>query len=327
MLRGPSTAPKRQRLWIATSAIAVLAIAPALFAQAGKKAPPPAPAASPPAGTLDRIRTTGTLKLGFRTDARPLSFQDQSGKAAGYSVEVCQAVAEAVKTELSLPALKVEWVPVTVDSRLSAVKEGQVDLLCGASTETLERRKNVAFSTPIFPGGVAALIRSDAPKQLRNILSGKSQTYTPVWRAVALNILREQVFVTVAGTTAEDAVKRRAKELQVDSRMLPPVASYDEGVQDVVDRKANAFFAERAILIDAVRRNPSGKSLTILDRQFTYEPLALALARGDDDFRLMVDRGLSKLYASTAFLGIYKKWFGEPDETTATFFRWNILPE
>src|SRR5262245_17465209 len=193
----PSTAPKRRRLWIATSAIAVLAIAPALFAQAGKKAPAPAPAASPPAGALDRVRATGTLKLGYRADARPLSFQE-SGKAAGYSVELCQVVADAVKSELSLPALKVDWVPVTVDSRLSAVKEGQVDLLCGASTATLERRKNVAFSTPIFPGGVAALIRSDAPKQLRNILSGKSQTYTPVWRAVALNILREQVFVTVA---------------------------------------------------------------------------------------------------------------------------------
>jgi ABC-type amino acid transport substrate-binding protein len=327
MLRGSSTAPKRQRLCIATSAIAVLALAPALFAQAGKKAPPPAPAASSTAGTLDRVKASGTLKLGFRSDARPLSFQGQDGKAAGYSVDLCQNVVEAVKSELSLPALKVDWVPVTVDSRLSAVKDGQVDLLCGATTATLERRKNVAFSSPIFPGGVAALIRSDAPKQLRNILAGKAQEYTPVWRAVALNILREQVFVTVAGTTAEQAVQRRAKELQVDSRMLPPVASYDEGVQAVVDRKANAFFAERAILIDAVRRNPSGKNLTIVDRQFTYEPLALALARGDEDFRLLVDRALSKLYASTEFWGTYKKWFGEPDEATITFYRWNTLAE
>jgi len=327
MLHGSSTAPKRQRLCIATSAIAVLALAPALFAQAGKKAPPPAPALASPAGTLDRVKASGTLKLGFRTDARPLSFQGQDGKAAGYSVDLCQNVVEAVKSELSLPALKLDWVPVTVDSRLSAVKEGQVDLLCGAATVTAERRKNVAFSLPIFPGGVAALVRKDAPAQLKNILAGKAQTYTPVWRAVALNILREQVFVTVAGTTAEQAVQRRAKELQVDSRMLPPVASYDEGVQAVVDRKANAFFAERAILIDAVRRNPSGKNLTIVDRQFTYEPLALALARGDEDFRLLVDRALSKLYASTEFWGTYKKWFGEPDEATITFYRWNTLPE
>jgi ABC-type amino acid transport substrate-binding protein len=300
-------------------------MAPAAFGQAGKK--PAAPAASPPAGTLDRIRTTGTLKLGFRTDARPLSFQDQAGKAAGYSVEVCQVVAEAVKSELSLPALKVDWVPVTVDSRLSAVKEGQVDLLCGAATVTLERRKNAAFSIPIFPGGVAALVRSDAPPRLKNILEGKAQTYTPVWRAVALNVLREQVFVTVAGTTAEQAVQRRAKELQVDSRMLPPVQGYDEGVQAVVGRKANAFFAERALLIDAVRRNSSAKHLTILDRQFTNEPLALALARGDENFRLLVDRSLSKLYTSEGFWSTYKKWFGEPNESTITFFRWNTLPE
>jgi ABC-type amino acid transport substrate-binding protein len=109
--------------------------------------------------------------------------------------------------------------------------------------------------------------------------------------------------------------------------MLPPVASYDEGVQAVVDRKANAFFGERAILIDAVKRNPSARSLIILDRQFTYEPLALALSRGDEDFRLAVDRALSKLYASPAFWDTYKKWFGEADEATMTFYRWNTLPE
>ena len=40
--------------------------------------------------------------------------------------------------------------------------------------------------------------------------------------------------------------------------------------------------------------------LVILDRLFTNEPAALALARGDEDFRLLVDRSLSQFYASSA---------------------------
>ena len=46
--------------------------------------------------------------------------------------------------------------------RFDAIKLAQVDLLCGADTVTLARRADVAFSIPIFPGGIGALTRADA---------------------------------------------------------------------------------------------------------------------------------------------------------------------
>jgi ABC-type amino acid transport substrate-binding protein len=325
MLRVASTASGRQRVWMAAGAIALLVAAPSAFAQAGKKKTP-APPASPPATTLERVRASGTLKLGYRTDAQPFSFQDQAGKPAGYSVDLCQALSESVKSELNLPALKVEWVPVAVDNQLTVVQQHQVDALCGAVSVTLERRKQVDFSAPIFPGGVGVLVRSDASARLRDILAGHAKDYRPLWRAVALNILREQIFATVAGTTAEQWVKRRSKELEVNSK-LSPVPDYKTGIQAVLDRKVNAFFAERSILLDAVRQHPSSGKLTVIDRLFTFEPLALAIGRGDDDFRLVVDRTLSRFYAAPGFADMYTKWFGKPDEAAITFFRWNALPE
>ena len=51
-------------------------------------------------GTLDRVRETGKLVLGYRVDARPFSYQDASGKAIGYSVALCEKVAAEVKAEL-----------------------------------------------------------------------------------------------------------------------------------------------------------------------------------------------------------------------------------
>jgi ABC-type amino acid transport substrate-binding protein len=312
-------------LAFAIGVILALAMAPAAFGQAAKKKTA-APATSPPASTLERIRATGTLKLGYRTDARPFSFEQSAGTPAGYSVELCQALPEAVKGELSLSALKVEWVPVAVDERVSAVQDHQVDVLCGAMSVTLGRRKQVDFSTPIFPGGVGVVVRKDAPRQLRNILSGHAKDYTPTWRAVALNIIREQIFATIPGTTAEQWLKVRGKELDVQVRVTP-VTNYDEGIKAVLDRKANAFFAERAILLDAVRANPTYEDLIVIDRQFTYERLGLPMARGDDDFRLLVDRTLSHVYRSEGFPSTYTKWFGKPDSTANFFFQWNALPD
>jgi len=323
MLQLTARVPGRPLGWIAVGAIALLATAPAVWGQTGKKTP--ATAEKPAGGTLDRIKTAGSLKLGYRTDARPFSFEE-AGKPTGYSVDLCQALGESVKRQLGRTDLKVEWVPITADNQLTAVARHDVDVVCAAVTVTLKRREQVDFSTPIFPGGVGAVVRSDSPKRLRNILNGEAQEYTPTWRAVALNILREQVFSAVPGTTAEAWVKQKGQEFDVQF-ILAPVQSYEAGIQAVLAGKAGAFFAERAILLDAVRRHPKTDDLLVLDRQYTYERLALPIGRGDDDFRLLVDRSLSQQYESTGYEGTYTKWFGKPNEKSEVFFRWNALPE
>jgi len=48
-----------------------------------------------------------------------------------------------------------------------------------------------------------------------------------------------------------------------------------------------------------------------------------ALARDDDDFRLLVDRALSQLYPTNGFRDLYKKWIGDFDQATQTFFLWS----
>ena len=51
-----------------------------------------------------------------------------------------------------------------------------------------------------------------------------------------------------------------------------------------------------------------------------------ALGR-DDEFRLLVDGAISQVYRSGEIEKLYVKYFGEPDESALTFFRWNTLPE
>ena len=318
--RVASRASAWQRFWMASGAIAWLVTPAAGVAQA-KKAAAPAPTRA--TTTLERVRSSGTLKLGYRTDAAPFSYQDQ-GKPAGYSVDLCQGLADLVKSETSLPALNVQWVPVTMANQFQAVEQHDIDVMCGSASVTLARRKQVDFSTPIFPGGVGAVVRSNASRQLRNILMGQAQEYRPTWRAVALNIVREQTFAMMPGTTGEQWLRQRSEELQVQAQHVP-VTSYEAGIKAVLDGKASAFFAERAALLNAVSRNPD--DLSVIDRQFTYEPLALAVARGDDDFRLLVDRSVSRFFNAPGFGATYTKWFGKPDETAKNFFRWNAVPE
>lgn len=81
------------------------------------------------------------------------------------------------------------------------------------------------------------------------------------------------------------------------------------------------------MLLDAAARSAEPAKLMVLDRRFTQEPLALALGRGDEDFRLFVDRALSKLYRSLELSAIYAKWFRTPDANALTFYQWMAVPE
>lgn len=311
-----SNSPRRYRVRTSTLGLVVLATG---FLSLANAAPVVA------AGTLDRIRQAGKIELGYRDDARPFSYKDESGKAAGYSVALCEKIADDVKTELGLPSLTVDWVPVTLADRFQAVQQGKIDLLCGADTATLTRRKDVSFSIPVFPSGIGAILRSDAPVQLREVLAGRPAS-GPIWRGSPARILEKKTFSAVADTTSASWLAERIDKWKIDATVVP-VDSYQAGIQKVLDRGADVFFGDRPILYDAAEGSPSAANLTVLDRLFTYEPLALALARDDEDFRLAVDRSLSRLFKSGQFKDVYVKWFGEPDDSAAIFFGLSALPE
>jgi ABC-type amino acid transport substrate-binding protein len=276
------------------------------------------------AGTLDAVKKSGKLTLGYRTDARPFSFKDESGNAAGYSVALCNKVADQLKAELNLPALALNWVPVALEDRFRNLADGKVDLLCGADTVTLARRKEVAFSIPVYLGGVGALLRSDAPFSLTKALSERPGPSGPLWRGTPTEqLLTEQTFTVVSGTTSEKILADRIGKFQLKAKVVP-VKDYAAGVQAVFERKANVFFGDRPILLEAAK---SRGELAVMARRFTDEQLALALRRGDEDFRLTVDQTLSRLYGTPEFRAEYTKWFGEPDERAAAFFRSVALPD
>jgi putrescine:ornithine antiporter len=316
---GKSSANRSPALRLAF-ALLLVALAPGGWAQPLQAAAPAAALQPATAGTLERVRARGTLLLGYYTDAQPMSYREPSGNAAGYAVMLCQKVADEVKTALGLPQLAVAWVPLTPDTGMQQVQQGKIDLLCGADATSLANREKVSFSLPVFPGGISALLRADAPKALQNVLEERPEPYRPIWRASPFSPIQHKTLSVVAGTPAVEWGKARASKLRLVSK-LDTVDSYGAGVAKVVNGDSDVLFGDRAVLLAQARRSPDARKLRVLTRHFTYEPQALALARNDDDFRLVVDRALSRFYASPKFGDAYKAMFGPADADTVEYFR------
>ncbi|MBX4958301.1 amino acid ABC transporter substrate-binding protein [Rhizobium lentis] len=279
------------------------------------------------AQTLDRIKAGSALKLGYDPDARPFSFNGEQGRPDGYAVALCNKIADSLRAQLNLPKLDVEWVSLSGDAKMQAIGSSTADLVCAAEPVTLTRRQQVSFSIPIFPSGTGALLSTSSPLALREVLQYGEPSSRPLWRgSPARTILEHKTFSSIAGTTSEGWLSDRIKTFQL-AATAAPVDNYQQGIERVMDGSSAVLFGDMPILMDAAARSDNSGNLIVLQRHFTYEALALELARGDEDFRLAVDRALSQTYAGPDFRTFFTTWFGPPDEATVTFFRQTALPE
>src|SRR5262245_63069696 len=105
---------------------------------------------APANSRLKTIASTKTVNIAYRRDARPFSFVNDNNEPIGFSIDLCKLVANSIGRQLGVGDLKIAWVPVTLQTRFSAVASGQADMECGSSTATLGRMKEVDFSNYFF---------------------------------------------------------------------------------------------------------------------------------------------------------------------------------
>lgn len=306
------------------SGVAGVAVAAVAIAFLSASLPQSAEAAGP-AGTLERIKASGKLKLGYSTETRPFTYQGESGPA-GFAIDLCMAIAGAAKAAPGMEGLVVEFVPLAHDQGPQAVAQGKVDISCTPTVPNLASRRQVSYSIPVFASGVGVVVRKNASSRLKDILSGRTPPSGPTWRANADRLLRESRFSVIEGTRSQRVFEQRMRELKLIPE-VSTVSDVDSGIQSVLDGRSNAFFVNRAILLDAVKRNAGADHLQVLDRLFTNDTVAFAIPRGDEDFRLLVDGALSRLFLSNRIGDVYGNWFGELSEGALSFFRVVSLPD
>jgi len=270
-------------------------------------------------GTLDRIRDSGHIRFAYLPHAKPFT-SSGSGGAEGYSAELCQRIADQVKSSLGLAQLTVDWVEVNAQNVFSTVSGGNADVLCTPSNATLERRKSLSYSLPVFAAGVRAVVRSDAPMALRDVLEAQPAQRN-VWRgSPALNLIEKTRFAAVTNTSSERWLTSKVKGFKLNTT-TKSVPDYASGIQALMNRDVDVFLAERDVVLAAMDPKTQS-SLLVLKRQITNEPLCLALPRDDEDFRLQVDTALTAAYNAPEFSSMYVKYFGKLDDATRNFFAW-----
>ena len=238
---------------------------------------------------LKSIIANKTIRIAYRTDATPFSFKNDKGEPAGFSLELCGLVTKSIGQQFGVPDIKIEWVPVTVQTRFSAISSGKADLECGSSTITLGRMKEVDFSNVTFVESTGVLVTRAANFHSFIDMAG---------RKVAV----------VAGTTNETAVNDQSRAHNLNLTVVT-VKDRDEAIAALESGKVDGYAGDKLLLVGTQAQHP--EALALLPDDLSIETYAIALPRGDWALRLAVNTGLAPIFRGGAIFEGFKRWFGQ----------------
>lgn len=259
-------------------------------------------AASP---TLKKIRDTGVIKIGYRQVA-PISY-DVSGKAAGLAVEICSEATEEIKNFLDMKAIKVEYYQITSVQRMPFLQEGQIDLECGLTTNTAERRNTTAFSVPYFVTGTKMLVQKANSAKFRSV-----------------NDLAGSQVATVKSTTAVKTIEKLNKQRLLNIKNVQ-FENYETAIESVIKGQTKAMILDEIILEDLKNKSSNPSALATTGDFISMEPLAVMM-RKEKPLTDLVNKRIVELMQSGKFETIYQKWFKRPVAPDGINYNIDISP-
>jgi glutamate/aspartate transport system substrate-binding protein len=241
-------------------------------------------------GTLKKIKESGAITIGYRDSSIPFSYLDDNQKPIGFAIDICRKIVDAVKDELKLDKLAVEFNPVTSSTRIPLLANGTIDLECGSTTNNPDRLKQVAFTNTHFLTATRFV-----SKKSSNIHS--------------IDDLKGKTVVSSAGTTniKQLTEANAARNLNLT---IVPAKEHAESFLMVETDRAVAAVLDDVLLASFVAGSKDPDAYVISKDAFSKaEPYGIMLRKDDPAFKKVADAATAALYTSGEGQKLYDKWF------------------
>jgi glutamate/aspartate transport system substrate-binding protein len=250
------------------------------------------PAFAQDAGTLKKIKDSGSATMGVRESSGGLSFTLGDGKFAGFHVELCQRVFADVQKQLGMAKLDIKYQPVTSQNRIPLMQNGTIDIECGSTTNNAARQKDVAFAVTTYVEEVRIVVKANSGITSIAQLNGKN-------------------VATTTGTTSVQLLRKHERGAGVDFKEVFGKDHADSFLL-LESGRADAFVMDSQILAGAIAKSKNPAEFKIAGEVLAVEPIAIMVRKDDPAFKKAVDDSLTKMMKSGEIAKIYDKWFMQP---------------
>ncbi|MBP6018595.1 MAG: amino acid ABC transporter substrate-binding protein [Burkholderiaceae bacterium] len=249
-------------------------------------------AAQQDSGTLEKIKSSGEIVLGYRETAVPFSFLDSQHQPAGFALDLCMEIVDQIKGKLGMQDLKIEYQPVTASNRIPLLGNGSIDLECGSTTNTAERRKVVDFLFTTYVTGTKVIARVDSGFKSLEDMKGK------------------KIAVTI-GTNNIKAVQRTSNDDKLNFELVYG-KDHAENFLLLKNGRVDGFSTDDILLSSLRAESGDPDAYAFVGSFLSTEPYAIMIRKSDPEFKQFADQVLTDTFKSGKFSEIYDKWFTRP---------------
>jgi L-cystine transport system substrate-binding protein len=230
------------------------------------------------AGSLDDVKSRGTIQIGLEGTYPPFNFVDEKGKLTGFEVDFAEAVAAKL-------GVKPNFQPGKWDGLLAALDVKRIDAVINQVTITPEREQKYAFSQPYTVSGIQIIVAS-----------GTSNIAKPA------DLAGKRVGV-VLGTSYEKWLR--------ENMPTADIRTYDDDAtrnQDLLVGRIDAILNDRLIVANLLKQY-NGR-LVAAGEPFATQKQGVAVRKDSGDLATAIDGAISALRADGTLKTISEKWFG-----------------
>ncbi len=228
--------------------------------------------------TLNKIVQRGELRIGLDPGYMPFEMKDKKGNIIGFDVDLARAMAKGMGVKLKI-------VPTAFDGVIGGLVADKFDLIISAITITQKRNLKINFSNPYMSIGQTLLVAN----------KHKGKTWQEIDKKGA-------VITTKLGVTGEIVAKKLFKNAKIKT-----FDTEGDATQEVLNGKADAFIYDKPYNLLFMAKK--GGKISHLEKDLSYEPLGIALKKGDPDFLNWINNFLYQIKNDGQYEKMYNKWF------------------
>lgn len=251
------------------------------------------PFAAQAGGTLDRVMSSKILTMSSDPAYPPQSFLNDKNEMAGFDVDVGREIAKRMGAELKI--ITPAWEIITAGNW-----GGRWDVSVGSMTPTAERAKILDFPAVYYYTPASFAVHKDSKTASIADLDGKKIGVCGGCTYEAY--LKKDLVIDAEGTPAFD-YKVTPGEVQLyetDTHAFDDLRLGD-------GTRLDAILSALPTIQEAIK---NGYALKVVGDPVFYEPLAVAVDKGDAEFTAKVAEIVKAMHADGTLSKLSQTWYG-----------------
>lgn len=230
---------------------------------------------------IQKIQKAGVLKVGVKQDVPNFGYYSaEAGQYEGLEIDLGKKIAKQL-------GVKVEFTPVTAQTREALLDNGQIDILIATYTITKERQASYAISEPYYYDEIGFLVdRSKGYKTIDNL------------NGLTIGVAQ--------GATTKAAIEEYGKAHHLKFKFVQ-LGSYPELAISLYANRINAFSVDKSILSGYV-----SKKTKILSQGFNVQEYGIAATKANQGLINDINTLLSEWKADGELQKLYDKYHLTP---------------